>query len=195
MSGPLSPTPGTYDRPVLKVDIALVVVVLALVVTFLLARSTARWTARQVAVAAERVADVRGRLLPPGPRRDAVGLRAALEAEMRATRDMMRSAPQELVFRADAAALMHDLDEMAESLRGELAGIEAFRDSAQQRAALAVVRPQIEQLVETTYRARQTIVRTSAEDRDRQLQRLRAGVDQQAAALELYRNDGGQLSL
>lgn len=176
-------------------DIALAVVLLLLAVAFILTRRAARWSTRHVTAAATRVGEVRGRLLPPGPRRDAAALRGTLDAEMRGTREMMRSAPQQLVFRADAATLMQELEEMAESLRRELAAVEGFRDAAQLRAALAAVRPQVEQLVATTDRARQTILRTSVEDRDRRLQRLRAAIDQQATALELYRHDGGQLSL
>jgi hypothetical protein len=118
-----------------------------------------------------------------------------LDAEVRAARDMLRNAPQGLVFRADAAALVADLDTTSASLTAELAAIEAFRDAAQQRAALAAIAPQAEQLIETTYRARQTLLQTSAEDRSGELSRLRARVDQQAAALEVYRRDGGQLSL
>ena len=66
------------------------------------------------------------------------------------------------MFRADAASLVADLDTTGTSLSRELAAIAAFRDAGQQRAAFESVRPQVEQLVETTYRARQTLLQTAA---------------------------------
>ena len=175
-----------------ELDIVLVIVLVLLLAAFFVGRRMLRWSKRQVAAAA---GEVRTRMLPPGPRRETVVLRTQLDAELHATREMLRTAPQGLVFRADAASLVADLDATGTSLSRELTAIEAFRDAAQQRAALAAVRPQVEQLVETTYRAQQTLLQTAVEDRANELDRLRARVDQQAAALDLYRRDGGQLSL
>ena len=175
-----------------ELDVVLVIVLVLLLAGFLVGRRMLRWSKRQVAAAA---GEVRTRMLPPGPRRDATVLRSRLEAELFATREMLRTAPQGLVFRADARSLVEDLDSTGTSLSRELIAIEAFRDARQQRAALDAVRPQVEQLVETTYRARQTLLQTAAEDRAAELERLRTRVDQQAAALDIYRRDGGQLSL
>jgi hypothetical protein len=162
---------------VVELDVVLVIVLVMLIAAFFVGRRMLRWSKRQVAAAA---VEVRTKMLPPGPRRDVT---------------LLRTAPQGLVFRADAASLVEDLDTTGTSLSSELAAIAAFRDPAQQRAALDAVRPQVEQLVDTTYRARQTLLQTAAEDRAGELDRLRARVDQQAAALDLYRRDGGQLSL
>lgn len=139
--------------------------------------------------------ELRTRLLPPGPRRDAARLRCRLHAELRATRDMLATAPQGLIFRADAAAVLKDLATTAAAMDGELAAIERFIDTTQQRAALDTVTPQVNQLIETTYSARQTILRTAVEDRERHMAELRANVAAQAAALDNYRHDGRELSI
>jgi hypothetical protein len=134
-------------------------------------------------------------LLPPGPRRDAARLRYRLHAELRATRDMLEAAPQGLIFRADAAGVLHELAGTAAALDRELAAISRFLDVAQQRTALQTITPQVRQLVEATYTARQTILRTAAEDRERQLEQLRANVAAQAAALDNYRSSRRELHL
>jgi hypothetical protein len=142
-----------------------------------------------------RYLDVRTRFLPPGPRRDADRLRYRLLAELRATREMLQTAPQGVVFRADATALLQELASTAAALDRELTAIQRFLDPAQQRTALTTVIPQVRQLIETTYSARHTILRTAVEDRARQLTALRDNVATQAAALENYRRDGRELSL
>jgi hypothetical protein len=180
---------------VVELDVVLLIVLGMLVVAFFVGRRLVRWSRRQVLAATAQANDLRTRMQPPGPRREAAVPRARLDAELHATREMLRTAPQGLVFRADAASLVEDLDSTGTSLSRELAAIAAFRDAGQQRAALDAVRPQVEQLVDTTYRARQTLLQTAAEDRAGELQRIRARVDQQAAALDIYRRDGGQLSL
>lgn len=177
-----------------ELDAGVVVALLLLLLAGLLVRHAVRRSARRISSSVARAADLRDYLAPPGARRDVLVLRKRLAAEIRATGDMLRSAPQGLVFRADAQALVHDIESTATSLLGELAAIEGFRDIAQQRSALEHIRPQVEQLIETTYRARQIILRTAAEDRGSELERLRACVDQQEAALELYRRGGGSLS-
>jgi hypothetical protein len=164
-----------------------VLVVAGAVVAYRIGRRIGGWRMR--------FREVRSRFLPPGPRRDAALLRCRMHAELRATRDMLAGAPQGLIFRADAAAVLKDLAVTAAQMDGELAAIERFLDAGQQRAALAAVAPQVKQLIDTTYTARQTILRTAVEDRARQLATLRANVAAQAAALDNYRADGRELSL
>jgi hypothetical protein len=171
-----------------------VVVVLA-VAGAVLVRRLFRRTGRRIGGWQLRLLEIRAHLLPIGPRRDAARLRYRLHAELRATGHMLEAAPQGLVFRADAATLLQELASTAAALDGELAAIERFMDPAQQRAAIATVRPQIEDLIETTYSARQTILRTAVEDRSKQLAQLRNRVATQAAALETYRKNGRELSL
>lgn len=142
-----------------------------------------------------RVRAVRSQFLPPGPRRDARTLRCRLQEELRCTRDMLSSAPGGLVFRADARELLAELGTAGAAIDAELRAVEGFADSRQQRAALQVLAPQAEQLISTSYTARQTLLRTSVEDRDRQLGRLSDHVAQQAAAAEIYRNGGRGLSV
>jgi hypothetical protein len=156
---------------------------------------TVRAVNRRIGGWRARVLEARSRFLPPGPRRSAARLRCRLHAELRATRDMLESAPQGLIFRADAAVLLKELAATAAAMDTELAAVERFLDPEQQRTALATVTPQVEELIGTTYTARQTILRTAAEDRARQLSALRADVAAQAAALDTYRRNGRELSL
>jgi hypothetical protein len=139
--------------------------------------------------------ELRSNMLPPGPRREAARLRYRLDAELRATTDMLHLAPRGLMFRADATALLRELEATATGLDSELAAIERFLDPAQQRAALATISAQVNQLIETTYAARQTILRTAAEDRIRQLSALRTNVDAQARAFDRYQRDRSELTL
>lgn len=142
-----------------------------------------------------RVRAVRSQFLPPGPRRDARTLRCRLQDEIRCTREMLTGAPGGLVFRADAREVLAELGAAGAAIDAELRAVEGFADSRQQRAALEVLAPQAEQLITTSYTARQTLLRTSVEDRDRQLARLSDYVAQQAAAAELYRNGKRGLSV
>ena len=142
-----------------------------------------------------RLLELRSNFLPPGPRRNAARLRYRLGTELRATRDMLLHAPQGLVFRADATTLLGELAATATQLDAELAAIERFLDPVQQQEALTTVSGQVDQLIETTYAARHTILRTAAEDRIRQLAALRDNVAVQATALDTYQRDRRRLSL
>jgi hypothetical protein len=108
---------------------------------------------------------------------------------------MLTTAPQGLIFRADAASVLQDLAATAADLNRELAAVERFVDARQQQAALETITPQVRQLVEATYTARQTILRTAAEDRERHLEQLKAKVAAQAAALDTYRSSRRELHL
>lgn len=156
-------------------------------IAFRLRRTIRAWQAR--------VRAVRSQFLPPGPRRDARTLRCRLQDEIQGTREMLGSAPDGLVFRADAREVLAELGAAGAAIDAELRAVEGFADSRQQRAALEVLAPQAEQLIRTSYTARQTLLRTSVEDRDRQLARLSDYVAQQAAAAELYRNGKRGLSV
>jgi hypothetical protein len=118
-----------------------------------------------------------------------------LRQELASTTAMLSGAPDGLVFRADARAVLHELTEMGVALDNDLRAVEQFADTGQQHTALALVAPQARQLIETSYSARQTILRTSTEDRDRQLTRLRDQVDQQSAAAAVYRHGGRDLTV
>ena len=173
--------------------IALVITLVAIAV--LLVRAALRRAWRRVGGGESRLLQLRGAVLPPGPRRDAVRLRSRLRAELAATRDMLERAPQGLIFRADAAAVLADVTATAAELDGELREIERFLDPAQQRQALTTVSGQVEQLVAATYSARQTILRTAGQDRARQLAALRDEVAAQEAAADNYRRNGSSLNL
>jgi len=180
--------------------VKLIVVALGVLVALLLIGALAvRWVirraGRRIGGWRSRFVEVRSRFQPPGPGRDAGRLRGRLLAELRATRDMLQAAPQGLIFRADAAAVLRELSATAIAIDGELAAIERFIDPTQQRNALEMVRPQAEQLIATTYSARQTVLRTAVEDRTRQLSTLRDSVAAQAAALDTYQKHGRELTL
>lgn len=169
-----------------------ITVLCVIVVLAVLAVVFTRWAFRRMR---RRVAGWRRSLVPPGPRRDAITLRARLDAELRATRDMLEAAPQGVVFRADAGTILSELATTAAALDQELAAIERFIDPAQQRVALATITPQVNRVIDTTYTARHTILRTAVEDRDRALTALESDVAKQATALDHYRHDGRELSL
>lgn len=171
------------------------VLILLLVLAVILLRRIVRRAGRHLAGWRSRVLELRPNVLPPGPRRETARLRYRLDAELRATRDMLQHAPQGVVFRADAAALLRELATTGVELDAELAAIERFMNSTQQRAALATVAGQVEQLIDTSYTARQTILRTAAEDRVRHLDALRDNVAVQAKALDNYKRQRHQPSL
>jgi hypothetical protein len=108
---------------------------------------------------------------------------------------MLESAPQGLIFRADATSVLAELAATSADVDTELAAIARFADVNQQRIALNNLRPQAEQLIATTYTARHTILRTAVEDRSHRLQLLGDNVARQAAALEVYKKTDRDLQL
>ena len=142
-----------------------------------------------------RALELRPRFLPPGPRRDAAMLRHRLATELQTTARMFAAAPYNRIFQADPAAVLADAAELAAQLDDELAVVEAFPDFAQQRAALATVAPQALQLMETLYSARNTMLRTAAVDRERELSRLSESVAHEAESLRAYEGRGRDLAL
>ena len=171
-----------------------VLVVLSLLAVFVTRRAIRHATLRFSAWR-WRLLELRANFLPPGPRRNAARLRYRLGTELRATRDMLRQAPQGLVFRADAGSLLGELAATAMQLDTELAAIERFLDPVHQQEALTTVSDQVDQLIETTYAARHTILRTAAEDRIRHLATLRDNVAVQATALNNYQRQRRQPSI
>jgi hypothetical protein len=169
--------------------------IVLLAIAALLLRRAVRRARRRIGGWHWRLLELRTYLLPPGPRRDAARLRSRLYAELHATRDMLAHAPQGLIFRADASAVLAEVASTAADLDSELAAIERFRDPAQQQKALATVTAQVEQLIETTYTARHTILRTAAQDRAGQLAALQDKVATQAAAVDNYQRHGHELNL
>jgi hypothetical protein len=166
-----------------------------LVVVGLAARRGMRRLWRRVAAARARILELQAKMQPPGPRREAALLRHRLQEEIRATGEMLADLPDGLIFRADAASLLEELTITAAAVDREIAAVGRFLDTDQQRAALATLRPQAQQIIETTYVARQTALRTAAEDRARRIIDLQAGVARQAAALETYRKTDRELTL
>lgn len=165
------------------------------VILAVVAWRTFRVLRRRYRAARLRIAELQAKVMAPGPRRDAALLRHRLQVEMRATRDMLESAPQGLIFRADATSVLAELAATSADVNTELAAIARFADVNQQRIALNNLRPQAEQLIATTYTARQTILRTAAEDRSHRLQLLGEDVARQAAALEVYKKTDRDLQL
>jgi hypothetical protein len=168
--------------------------VLLVAVLFLAWRGYRR-VRRTITAARMRLFELQAKVLPAGPRREAELLRHRLRVEMRSTREMLEAAPDGLIFRADALSVLAELAATASAVEGELATIGGFADEKQQRTALATLKPQAEQLIETTYTARQTILRTAVEDRAHRLATLQADVARQAAALEVYTKDDPNLQL
>jgi glucose-6-phosphate-specific signal transduction histidine kinase len=166
--------------------IALIAVVVPLAIGLWLARRFARRLGSSAAFWRARLIGFRGSFLPPGPRRDVIALRRSLQHELCCTREMLSQAPDGQIFRADARTVLDELTAAGTALDTDLRNIERFADPGQQRAALASVAPQVQQLISTSYSARRTILQTAAEDRDRDLNSLSAYVAQQAEAAAIY---------
>lgn len=155
-----------------------------------------RLARRTVAHGRRRVLEFRSRLLPPGPRRDAAALRTQLAAELHALRQTIAPTPTGArMFRADPRAVLAEATRISARLDADLATIEAFPDRAQQRTALATVTPQVVQLIDSIYSARQTVLRTAALDRDRDLSALTSAVADEATSLRNYEQTRRDLTI
>jgi hypothetical protein len=165
---------------------AVLVVVLGWALIALVVWRLARF-GRQAAAAYRRHAvDLRCTFGRPGPSRDVLRLRQRLADEVRSTANMVAAAPDRRVFQADASTVLAEITAAARPLDAALADIATFRDPGQQRVAVATVAPQVEQVIETCYTVRQTMLRTAVADRSGQLNLLRANVAQEADALAIY---------
>jgi hypothetical protein len=159
------------------------------------------YRAVQARVAATRVriarvqAQAQLRAQRPGPKKDAALLRQRLQTELDSTRQLLDSSADGMVFRADARVLLSELVTTATDVERELAAIEGFLDEQQQRAAFDRLKEQAEQLIATSYGARQTVLETAVADRARRIEGLQADVARQARALEVYKHGDDDLKL
>ena len=126
------------------------------------------------------------RFLPPGPRREIALLRQRLADELESTRTMLAAAPEAKIFQADAATVLGSISAAAAELDANLVTIAGFADPQQQVVAFRKVRPQVDQLISTSYQARQTMLRTAAVERSRHLDALRDVVANEATSLRNY---------
>ncbi|WP_406832075.1 hypothetical protein ABEG17_04395 [Pedococcus sp. KACC 23699] len=140
-------------------------------------------------------AATRARALRPGPARDVVRLRHDLRAEVEAADVMLSRAKDGRLFIADARALVDELKIHAAEMDADLASVQDYADTDQQRSALDALRPQVTRLIETSYLARQTMLQTEIADRERHLTDLSDHVERQAAALRIYRRGAHGLDL
>ncbi len=131
----------------------------------------------------------------PGPGRDVARLRRDLREEVQAADVMLSRAKDGRLFIADARALMDELKTNAAAVDADLASIQGYADPTQQRSALDALRPQVARLIQTSYLARQTMLRTEIADRERHLTDLSEHVERQAAALKIYRQGSHGLDL
>ncbi len=171
-----------------------VVLGFGLTVTFVLwrlVRGVRRWVARRRGVAAAQPWMVR----KSGPARDVAKLRRELSDEVSEADRMLSRAKDGRVFVADAQALLEDLKVGAASLDANLASVQNYSDTAQQRRALEALRAQVAKLIETSYLARQTVLQTEIADRERHLTDLSDHVERQAEALKIYRDESHSLNL
>jgi hypothetical protein len=131
----------------------------------------------------------------PGPKKDAALLRQRLQTELDSTRQLLNSSADGMVFRADARVLLEELVTTAGAVERELAAIEGFLDEQQQKAAYERLKEQAEQLITTSYGARQTVLETAVADRARRIEGLQGDVARQKRALEIYRQGDDDLRL
>ena len=166
--------------------LALIALLIAGVVGVLLLWFGFRLARRAVTHGRRRAVEFRARFAPPGPRRDAAVLRQQLAAELRITRQMFAAAPNTRIFQADPVAVLAEATTFAQQLDHELALIESYPDRARQQAALALISPQVVQLIDTIYSARLTMLRTAALDRTKGLAGLSESVAREADSLRNY---------
>jgi hypothetical protein len=140
-------------------------------------------------------AGIQPRKLRPGPGRDIARLRRDLREEVQAADVMLSRAKDGRLFIADARALIDDLKISAAAVDADLASIQDYKDLTQQRSAVAALGPQVAQLIQTSYLARQTMLQTEIADRERHLTDLSDHVERQAAALKIYRQGTHGLDL
>jgi hypothetical protein len=138
---------------------------------------------------------VQSRTVLPGPGRDVARLRRDLREEVEAADVMLSRAKNGRLFIADARALVDELKVNAAAVDADLASIQAYADTAQQRSALDRLRPQVMRLIQTSYLARETMLQTEIADRERHLTDLSEHVERQAAALKIYRTGANGLDL
>jgi hypothetical protein len=141
------------------------------------------------------VAAIQSRPLRPGPGRDIARLRRDLREEVEAADVMLSRAKDGRLFIADARALVDELKIHAAAVDADLASIQDYADMTQQRSALDALGPQVTKLIQTSYRARQTMLQTEIADRERHLTDLSEHVERQAAALKIYRQGANGLDL
>jgi hypothetical protein len=173
--------------------VLLVLLVLALTATLIVwrvYRGVRRWRGWHRGAAA-----IHPRALMPGPGRDIARLRRDLREEVEAADVMLSRARDGRLFTADARALVDELKINAASVDADLASIEDYADMTQQRSALDALGPQVAQLIQTSYLARQTMLHTAIADRERHLTDLGEHVERQAAALKIYRRGPHALDL
>src|SRR6478609_10686566 len=140
-------------------------------------------------------AAIHSRALMPGPGRDIARLRGDLRKEVEAADVMLSRAKNVRLFIADARALIDELKINAAAVDADLASIQDYADMTQQRSALDALEPQVTKLIQTSYRARQTMLQTEIADRERHLTDLSEHVERQAAALKIYRQGAHGLDL
>jgi hypothetical protein len=108
---------------------------------------------------------------------------------------MLSRAKDGRLFIADARALIDELEINAAAVDADLASIQDYADTTQQRSALDALGPQVAKLIQTSYLARQTMLHTEIADRERHLTDLSEHVERQAAALKIYRQGAHGLDL
>ena len=170
--------------------VLLVLVLTATLIVWRAYRRVRRWQGWHRGAAA-----IHSRALLPGPGRDISRLRRDLRKEVEATDVMLSRAKDGRLFIADARALIDELKINAAAVDADLASIQDYADTAQQRSALDALGPQVAKLIQTSYLARQTMLHTEIADRERHLTHLNEHVERQAAALKIYRQGAHGLNL
>ena len=189
--GGLASLSGTLMISLTLVLLVLLVLVLtATLIVWRVYRRVRRWRGWHRGAAA-----IHSRAIMPGPGRDIARLRGDLRKEVEAAEVMLSRAKDGRLFIADARALIDELKVNATAVDADLASIQDYADTTQQRRALDALGPQAAKLIQTSYLARQTMLQTAIADRERHLTDLSEHVERQAAALKIYRQRAHGLDL
>lgn len=174
-----------FLTPGVLLAVGAVVLVLLLVGGFVLWRVWRR--AKRSGAVDRALLAVRAQALPPGPARELAELRRRLRAGVDGLAQAIARADAEGRPAGDMPALLRRVRRVAESVDGDLRAVERGRDPDWQRAELAALGREVDQLLASVGRARDALAQTAAADREPRLHAIRAEVDDQVAALDAYR--------
>lgn len=162
-----------------------VLLVLLLVVSFVVWRVWRR--VRRSGVIERGLLEVRAQALPAGVARELAELRLRLRAGVNGLAQSVAQAGAEGRPADDMMLLLGKLQRMAESMDADLRAVERSRNPDWQRAELAALGQEVQQVLTAAGRAREALARTAADDREVQLRQVAAKVDDQVEALDAYR--------
>lgn len=170
--------------PQVILTLAAIALVLLLIVAIIVWRIYRR--VRRSGVLERGLLMARSQGLPAGPGREIAQLRRDLRAGIAST-ELMISRSGTSGPASDLGLILGGLTSAAQAIDTDLHAMERDPDPGQQRAGLALFRPQVQRLIEAASQTRLALTQTAAVEQEAQLQAVSAQVLAQTQALEAYR--------